>query len=300
MSGNYVPAVDVRGVSLRSGGRVLLDHVDLAIPAGRACAVIGTNGSGKSALLRIVAGLGRPNGGRIFVGGNDVVERPDLTRGLIGYVPDEPGLAGRLNPREHLELVAAQHGLSRADRQAAATSMLELVDLADHAKRQTDQLSRGQKHRLALALALVHDPPIILLDEPLAGIDDVGREEFISVLVELRSMEKTLLIASESRADVVDLCDTVALLVDGRINQPTERPAVAYTWIEVVGDPDPTLRALLQRPGVDNILHDGNFITVQGPTTAEDRARFVAWLVASGIHVSGFGTTNAPAGGHSS
>jgi ABC-2 type transport system ATP-binding protein len=295
---NATPAVQVRDLTLRSAGRILLDHVNLTIGSGQACAVVGTNGSGKSTLLRIVAGLSRPNRGEVRVGGRDVVRHPELTRRLIGYVPDEPGLAGRLNPREHLELVAAQRGLSRADRHAAAESMLELVDLSDRAGQQTDQLSRGQKHRLALALALVHDPPIILLDEPLAGIDDVGREEFMSVLVELRSMEKTLMIASESRADVVDLCDSVALIADGRIDQPTERAVTTYTWVEVLGDVDLTLRALLQHPGIENILHEGNFITVQGPRTAEDRARFVEWLVTSGIHLSGFGATNAPAGTH--
>jgi ABC-type multidrug transport system ATPase subunit len=176
--------------------------------------------------------------------------------------------------------------------------MLELVDLANHTRQQTGQLSPGQQHRLALALALVHDPPIILLDEPLAGLDDVGREEFAAVLVELRSMEKTLLIASESRATIADVCDVVALLSDGRIETPDQQTATAYTWIELVGDPDPTLRALLQHPGVDNVMHDGNFVTVRGPSTAEERAVLLDWLVRSGVQLSGFGTTNASAGGN--
>jgi ABC-type multidrug transport system ATPase subunit len=260
-------------------------------------AILGSNGSGKSALLRTIAGLIRPSAGQVRVGGHDVVANPHRTRPLIGFVSDEPGLAERLSPREHLDLVAAQHGLSRADRQAAAESMLELVDLAGHARRTVDSLSRGQRRRLALALALVHDPAIILLDQPLDGIDEVGRDEFIAVLLELRSMEKTLLIATESRADAADVCDASTLLVDGRVEAPIEGGAVAYTWIEIVGDPSLAIRALLQRPGIDDVRQEGSFITVRGPTTGEERAAFAEWLLGSGLHLAGFGATNAPAGG---
>jgi ABC-type multidrug transport system ATPase subunit len=294
---NGEPAVELRDVTIRTSGRVLLDRVSLNVPDGRALGILGTNGSGKSALLRTIAGLTRPSAGQVHVGGHDVVESPHLTRPLIGYVSDEPGLAERLTPGEHLDLVAAQHSLSRADRRAAAESMLELVDLAGYARRMVDSLSRGQRRRLALALALVHDPAIILLDQPLDGIDEIGREEFISVLMELRSMEKTLLIASESRADVADVCDATTLLVDGRVDAPVESAAVIYTWIEIVGDPDLAIRALLQRPGIDDVRQDGSFITVRGPTSGEERAIFAEWLLGNGVHLAGFGATNAPAGG---
>jgi ABC-2 type transport system ATP-binding protein len=292
------PAIELREATVRLGARVLLDRVDLRVASGRAVAVVGTNGSGKSALLRLVAGLSRPSSGQVRINGYDVLETPQLTRRFIGYVSDRSGLAEQLTPREHLELVAAQHGFSRADRQAAADSMLELVDLVDRAHHASASLSRGQRRRLALALALVHDPAIVLLDEPFEGIDDVGRDELVAVLLELRSMAKTLLIASESRAEVAEVCDATTVLTNGRLEQVSEAAAIAYTWLEVVGDPELALRALLQQPGVEDIRHDGSFITVRGPTTSADRAVFAKWLLECGVHLSGFGATSAPAGGH--
>jgi ABC-2 type transport system ATP-binding protein len=292
------PAIELREATVRFGSHVLLDRVDLEVASGRAVAVVGTNGSGKSALLRLVAGLNRPSSGRVRVSGHDVLVASHRTRRLIGYVPDRPGLAERLTPREHLELVAAQHNFSRADRQAAADSMLELVDLVEHARHPIATLSRGQRRRLALALALVHDPAIVLLDEPFDGIDDVGRDELVAVLLELRAMAKTILIASESRAEVAEVCDATATLVHGRLEHANESAAVAYTWIEVVDDPERALRALLQQPGVDDIRHEGNFITVRGPTSSVERAVFAEWLLQNGVHLSGFGATSTPAGGH--
>ena len=297
MSAAAGPAIELRGVTVRQGGRTLLEAVDLTLETGRTCAVVGSNGSGKSALLRVVATLCRPSAGSVRVGGFDALARPDQVRRLIGYVPDEAGLAERLTPREHLGMVAAQHGLGRADRRAATESMLELVDLVAHDGRYVATLSRGQRRRLALAMALVHDPPIILLDEPVAGVDDVGRGELLSVLVELRSMEKTLLIASQSQADVADVCDVVAPLSAGHLLPLTKQEAAVLTWLEVLGDPEPAVRALRERPGVEDVRQDGSFVTFQGPSSAEERSQVAEWLVAHAVHLSGFGTTTLPAGG---
>lgn len=211
-------AIDLRGVVVRQGARTLLDGVDLRVETGQAVAIVGQNGSGKSALLKVVAALSRPAAGEVRVGGWDVLTHPDRARRLIGYVPEADGLAERLTPFEHLEMVAAQRGLGRADRRAAAEAMLELVDLADNDRTNAAALSRGQHRRLSLALALIHDPPIILLDEPLAGIDEVGRSEVVAVLGELRAMAKTLLITSQSAADLTGICDMLLSLSDGQLH----------------------------------------------------------------------------------
>jgi ABC-2 type transport system ATP-binding protein len=290
-------AIDLRGVTAREGRRVVLDDVSLALAPGRACAVVGPSESGTSVLLRVVAGLHRPDAGQVWVGGWDVLRRPDQARRLIGYVPSEPGLAERLTPSEQLALVAAQRGLSHADRQIAVESMLELVDLAAASRVFGGDLSRGQRRRLALALALVHDPPIILLDEPFDGLDDVGRGEVISVLIELHSMEKTLLIACQSAAEVGDVCDLIAPFEQGRLTSLASTEPTTLGWLDVVGGVDSTLRLLREHPRVSDIHFEGSFVTFQGPTAPEERSQFVAWLLSNGVQISGFGTTATPAGG---
>jgi ABC-2 type transport system ATP-binding protein len=291
------PAIELRAVTVRDGSRLLLDSVDLTVEAGQSWAVVGSNGSGKSALLRVIAGLCRPSAGRVWVGGWNVLERPDRTRRLIGYAADEPGLADRMTALEHLEMVGAQRGLGRADRRAAAESMLQLVDLTSSRESYVGALSRGQRRRLSLALALVHDPPVVLLDDPLAGVDELGRGELVSVLLELRSMGKSLLIASQSPTDVADVCDAVASLAGGRLATTLRHTTTMLTWIEILGAAEPALRALSEHPGVDDLRHDGSFVTFHGAETPEQRAAIAEWLLARDVHLAGFGATATPAGG---
>lgn len=293
------PAVELRGVSVRRGGVTLLDEINLAVEPGRSCGVVGANGSGKSALLRVVAGLVRPSRGEARVEGLNVLEHPTRSRRVIGYAGDEDALAERMTPVEHLEMVAAERGLGRADRRDASESMLELVDLAPQRDAPIRSLSRGQRRRLALALSLVHDPPIVLLDEPMSGIDETGRSELASILLELRSMGKTLLIASQSTTDVAETCDVVATLVHGRLDSPpaTATETAILTWIELVGDAEPALRVLREHPGVDDAREEGGFVTFRGPTSADDRAQVLDVLVKSGVRLAGFGATSTPLGG---
>jgi ABC-2 type transport system ATP-binding protein len=291
------PAIELQGVTLRQGARVLLAAVDLVVPAGGACAVVGTNGSGKSALLRVVAGLRRPQAGRVWVGGFDVIAAPDRARRVLGFVPDEPGLADRLTAHEHLRLAATERGMGGAEAASAADAMVELVDLTGLAHHYVGELSRGQRRRLSLALALVHDPPVLLLDEPVDGVDEVGRGELTSVLLELRSMEKTLLIASQSHADVVQVCDLVVPLVEGHLAPAATQGGAALTWLELIGEPEVALRLLRERPGVENLQQEGTFVTFQGPTTPEERSEIAAWLLQQRVPLAGFGVTAAAAGG---
>ena len=290
-------AVELRGVTVREGRQILLDSLDLRVEPGQSFAVVGPFSRQRTALLRVVAGLCRPSAGQVRVGGWNVIKRPDRVRQAIGFVPDDPGLADRLTPREHLALVATLRGLGRIDGQSAAESMLELVDLGTFADAAVSVLSRGQQRRLAMALALVHDPPIILLDEPFDGVDEAGRAEIASVLLELRAMAKTLLISTQSPTEVNDVCDVVAPIEGGRLTQRTRSDPASLVWLEVISDVEAALRFLREQPGVAEIRSDGSFITFAGVTTAEARSGFVEALVRGGIHLSGFGTTITPAGG---
>jgi ABC-2 type transport system ATP-binding protein len=290
-------AVELQGVTVYDGREILLDSLDLSLESGQSFAVVGPNSRERSALLRVVAGLCRPAAGQVRVAGWNIFKRPDQVRRAIGFVPDDPGLAERLTPSEHLALAASLRGLSRVDGRTAAEAMLELVDLTQFANVAVSMLARGQQRRLAMALALVHDPPIILLDEPFDGVDETGRAEIASVLLELHAMAKTLLIATHSPNDVTDVCDIVAPIEAGRLTQLARSDPAPLVWIEVFSDIAGALRFLHEQPGVADIRSDGNFITFAGVTTAEERSGFVEALVRGGIQLSGFGTTFTPAGG---
>ena len=293
------PSITLRGVTVRRGRKTILDSVDLSVDNGQACAIVGTNGSGKSTLLRVVAALCRPQGGQVWIGRWNAVRFPERVRALIGYVAEADGLADQLTPTEHLEMVATHHGLGRADRRAATESMLELVDLTRHAQSPITALSHGQRRRLAVALALVHDPPLILLDEPFVGVDEVGRGELASILLELRSMGKTLLIASQSHAEIADVTDIVAWLADGQIRSEPHYQPQTLTWLEIIGDTNSASLALREYPWISDIRQDGTFFTLAGLDTPDDRSRIAEWLIARGIHLAGFGTTTAAADGTS-
>src|SRR5581483_7804138 len=145
--------------------------------------------------------------------------------------------------------------------------------------------------------ALVHDPSIILLDEPLSLIDETGRGELISILQELRAMGKTLVIASPAPAEVAEVCDTLTALVDGRLESPNEVENVVLTWIEIVSELGPALRTLRELPDVDDVREENGFVTFRGPTTPGERAQVLDLLVGNGVRLAGFGATTAVAGG---
>src|SRR3979411_3073103 len=162
--------IAVEGLHKRYGGRVALQDVDFSVPGGEIFGFVGPNGAGKTTTIRILATLTAPDRGAATIGGIPVADDPHGVRELIGYMPDFFGVYDRLTAEEYLQFYAACHGVARP-RRPVAREVLERVDLGDRAGDQVDTLSRGMKQRLCLARALVHDPQVLLLDEPASGLD---------------------------------------------------------------------------------------------------------------------------------
>jgi ABC-2 type transport system ATP-binding protein len=199
------------------GGRVALDEVTFTVPKGEIFGFVGPNGAGKTTTIRILATLSAADSGDASVGGIPVHEAPAEVRNLIGYMPDFFGVYDRLTSAEYLEFYAACHGVPRRKRAAVARELLELVDLSDRRDAQVDTLSRGMKQRLGLARALVHDPAVLLLDEPASGLDPRARVEMKELIRELRRMGKTILISSHILPELEELCTWVGFIDGGRI-----------------------------------------------------------------------------------
>ena len=248
-------AVQLERVSRRDGGQVALDNLSLAVPEGSAFALIGPNGSGKSTVLKLIATIVKPTSGTIRVHGHDVVAEAGAVRRLVGYVPDVFGTYPGLKVREYLEYFAGAHRLRNA--QATITDLLTLVELQAVAGQYLTTLSRGRKQRLAIARALLHDPSVLLLDEPTFGLDQRGRADVLAVLRELQSMGKTLVISSHLLEDVAQLATDVAAFADGRLVAETSAEELRQSiegprriWVEVANDPRQAQVALA---GVDTV-----------------------------------------------
>jgi ABC-2 type transport system ATP-binding protein len=201
----------------RYGGHAALQGLELSVPRGEIFGFVGPNGAGKTTTIRILATLVLADSGTATIGGIPVAEDPHGVRELVGYMPDFFGVYDRLTAEEYLEFYAACHGVPRRRRRHVAQELLELVDLGARSDDQVDTLSRGMKQRLGLARALVHDPQVLLLDEPASGLDPRARVEMRELVRELRRMGKTILISSHILPELEELCTWVGFIDDGRM-----------------------------------------------------------------------------------
>ena len=217
------PAIAVRGLEKRFGYAVALAGVDLAVPAGRSLALLGANGAGKSTLLRLLAGLSRPSAGTVEIEGRPADAR--AARARIGLVGHATFLYPALSARENLVFAARLHGVAAPA--ARAQALLEEAGLAEVADRPVAGFSRGMAQRVAIARGLVHDPPLLLLDEPFTGLDRRSAERLAARLARLRELGRTLLIATHDSAAAARLADAAIVLARGRVASESAGPLEA-------------------------------------------------------------------------
>ena len=203
-------SIGLRGYKLRA-----LDKVGLAIPAGSIYGLLGPNGSGKSTTIKTILGLIQPSDGRCEVFGQSAGSRESRAR--IGYLPENPVFYRFLSGRELVRFFASVSGLKARHLEMAVERALEVVRMADSADRRVRTYSKGMLQRIGLAQALVHDPDILVLDEPMSGLDPVGTREVVDILQELRARGKTIVLASHLLARVEEVCDEIAILHKGRL-----------------------------------------------------------------------------------
>jgi ABC-2 type transport system ATP-binding protein len=209
--------IEVRGLHKRYGRQVALESLDFEVPRGEIFGFIGPNGAGKTTTIRILATLVSADAGSASIGEIPVADDPQGVRRLIGYMPDFFGVYDRLTAQEYLEFYAACHDVPRYRRARVARELLDLVDLAERSEDQVDTLSRGMKQRLCLARTLVHDPQVLLLDEPASGLDPRARYEMRELIKELRRMGKTILVSSHILPELEELCTWVGFIDKGRM-----------------------------------------------------------------------------------
>jgi ABC-2 type transport system ATP-binding protein len=207
--------VEFAGVEKRYGDVVALAGVDLVVPEGSVTGLIGPNGAGKTTSMLVMSTLLARDGGSVRVAGRDPQSDPAGVRRLLGYMPDFFGFYDSLTSAEYLDFFAAAHGIKPARRPAIIADLLALVDLEEKAEADVNSLSRGMKQRLSLARALVHDPSLLVLDEPASGLDPRARVHLRELIAELSRLGKTVVISSHILAELEGICSHLAVIDAG-------------------------------------------------------------------------------------
>jgi len=215
------PAIEVHGLSKRFGHQAALQGVNLEVARGEFLALFGPNGAGKTTLLRIIASLTQPTAGSVRVLGHDLGQGATAVRRQIGLISHHPLLYGDLTPDENLRFFARMYDL--ADAEARIAAVLEQMGLTGRRRDPVRTLSRGMVQRLSIARALLHDPAILLLDEPYTGLDLQAADRLRTTLQELATSERTILLTTHHLEQGVELCDRAAILHRGQIAWQGER-----------------------------------------------------------------------------
>jgi ABC-2 type transport system ATP-binding protein len=281
--------VEATGLHRAFGEVRAVDGVDLAVRAGEAYGLVGPDGAGKTTTLRLLVGALVPDAGTVVVGGTDLARRPDIARAGIGYLAQRFSLYGDLTVLENLRFFAEIRGIRGSQFRARAADLLTFVGLHGFEERRADHLSGGMKQKLGLACALVHEPTVLLLDEPTGGVDPVTRQEFWKLLIRLLG-EGRAIVVSTPYMDEAARCTRVGFMYGGRIlveGAPRELTATMLGRVlELAARPGRSARDVaLRDPEVEDVLAFGDRLHLRVAGTAGPLARLPGALLEAGVHV---------------
>lgn len=291
-----IPVVNVRNLHRHFGELHAVQGVDFALYPGQVTGFIGANGAGKTTTMRLLATLDVPTSGTIEVGGLDVVEFPDRVREKIGWMPDTYGRYPLTTVIEYLDFYARAFGYRGRERQTRLQEVMQFTDLMPLAQRDIDTLSKGMAQRLCLGRMLLHDPEVLIMDEPAAGLDPKARVEFKHLVRLLAADHKAVFISSHILSELEDMCDTILFIDNGKIvhHGSTEvlkhqNGARAIVAITVAGDPIALYAWIDLNPGITLIEQ-----TRQGCRAALDSqapaavATLLRRMIQDGLQVTDF------------
>jgi ABC-2 type transport system ATP-binding protein len=293
------PIVRVANLSkIYASGFKALDAVDLEIRRGEIFALLGPNGAGKTTLMKILSTLLTIDSGKVQVGGLDVTTQGREVKRLIGYLPDQPGVYQDMSVREFLEFFADAFELKGDHHRTAVDHALEWSGLGARSDSPVEDLSFGMKQRLALAKTLLHDPKVLLLDEPATGLDPMARLELRRQLKELQAQGVTILISSHILSDLEDICTRIALIGGGRnaadaeghsvIQLRTPQAPSRIYEIKLLGDGTTAVGVANSIPGVRVVESGTGRLAVEISGADEQVAAVLRALVLAGVNVLGF------------
>lgn len=301
---NATPSIEFANVVRLFGDTRAVDDLSFKVFPGEVFGFIGPNGAGKTTSMRILATLDQPTSGDALVDGLSVIDDPDRVRRRLGFMPDEFGTYSNVTCEEYLDFFARSYGIKGADRRRCLREVMAFTQLDRIAQKPMDGLSKGMKQRLCLSRALIHNPSVMILDEPAAGLDPRARIELRDMIVALSEMGKTLLISSHILSELAEVCHRVGIIEQGQLlavgtvdeilqgsvdnpqeSRPPQRDAVVIT---IAGDLQPCMDFLNQQYCIEPVQTTAHSITIPFSTDPNEAADLLAALVQKGIRVSGF------------
>jgi ABC-2 type transport system ATP-binding protein len=292
--------ISIEGLTKQYGNMQALKDVNFSIGEGSIFGFVGPNGAGKSTTIKILATLLTPTSGHAYINGVDVTKHPKEVRRLIGYMPDFFGVYDRLKVTEYLDFYASCYHVPTNKRRGIIMDLLELTDLSFKADAYVDSLSRGMKQRLCLARCLVHDPKVLLLDEPASGLDPRARVEMRELLRELRNMGKSIIVSSHILPELAEMCDQIGIIESGElkafgsVEEITSRlNQDKLIRIAIHGPKQQGLNLIEQNPWVRGVTDtDEGMLQISFTGDASEQTKLLATLVAGGVPVLSFTEVN--------
>ncbi len=288
--------VQVRNLFRSFGDVRAVQGLSFEIPRGQVCGFIGANGAGKTTTMRMMVTLDLPDAGEIFIDGNDVVQQPMEVRKRIGWMPDSYGAYDYMTVFEYLDFYARAFGYKGASRRDRVKEVMDFTDLTELAERPMNKLSKGMGQRLCLGRTLLHDPDVLILDEPAAGLDPKARVEFKHLVRLLAEQGKTMFISSHILSELEEMCDSLLFIDQGKLvhhgsaeHLKRSNGSTAVVVVESASDPAAVVRWVEMNPGVELIeaTKRGARIKLEEGTDEQ-----IAWilkkLITDGISVTEF------------
>ncbi len=287
--------IQIEHLSKEYKGLTAVKDLSLSLEAGDIFGFIGPNGAGKTTTIKMLATLLKPTSGKATIDGIDVVEHPEAVRGRIGYMPAFFGIYDDMRVWEYLDFFAGAYRLPKNSRPRIIDDVLNLTDLAGKKDSYVEELSTGMKQRLCLAKTLIHDPKVLLLDEPASGLDPRARIEIKELFKELKAMGKTIIISSHILPELADFCNKVGIIERGEMlvsgdvqdimDQVTGGRTLEIRLVDRLGDAAALLTDL---PGVRAVRVVNDHLQVDFNGDADAQADLNTRLVTHGLRVLGF------------
>jgi ABC-2 type transport system ATP-binding protein len=277
-----------------------VDNISFNVKRGQVFGFIGPNGAGKTTTMRILATLDLPQEGDVRINGVSVIDEPEAARKLTGYMPDYAGVYSTTTVEEYLDFFARSNGLLGDARRKAVEGVIDFMGIGDLRERYVEKLSKGLKQRVALGRAIIHDPQLLVLDEPAANLDPRARIEFRTLIRELASDGKTVLLSSHILTELSEICDAVAVIEKGKILATgtveeimTGLRAHRVLSVRLAGSQESAMRFLLEQPDVARVVDANDRLQLEFTGDDASQVALLGRLVAAGFPILEFNSESA-------